>query len=249
MGYFSHDDIQALNSKNVSEKERLQKHFLALHKKVYDYIQNNNYDLNIINPNKSAVHNQTVSQQEPEDVLVVQYLRKRGQAVAIEKLMGREGVASVNNIIIKLHLIIELRLTSSGFAIELIASPDAWFDQQNLQGKLSVTRHRHEFYSTLMKLDEQYCMGFWQGAHLSDMHLSGKYFPHARILDEWMGTFHPNADWFRVGMWYDLDDEAIASDMIVKTLTTQIDHLYPLYQYFLWTSNNNFREFSDSESS
>lgn len=248
MGYFSNEDIQALANNDANAITQVQERFLALHNKIYTYIQNNKLDLHLIKPNQSAVHHETVSNNADESTLVVQYLRKRGQAVTVERLMGREDVASVNNVITRLHPVIEMRLSVSGFAIELLMSPDAWYDQQNVKGKLSISRHRHDFYSTLMKLDEAYCMGFWQGAHLSEMHLSGKYFPHARILDEWISTFHPNADWFRIGMWYDLDDEALASDTIVKEISKHLGSLYPLYKYFLWTSDNNFREFSEAKS-
>lgn len=245
MGYFSDEDIQALATNDANAKRQVQERFLALHQKIYAYIQNNDLDLHLIKPSQNAVHHETVSNHTDESTLVVQYLRKRGQAVNVERLMGREGIASANNIITRLHPVIEMRLSETGFAIELLMSPDAWFDQQNVKGKLSISRHRHDFYSTLMKLDEEYCMGFWQGVHLSEMHLSGKYFPHARILDEWMSTFHPNADWFRIGMWYDWDDATLSSQVLVEEIIKHLEDLYPLYQYFLWTSENNFREFNE----
>ena len=141
-----------------------------------------------------------------------------------------------------------MRLSDSCFTVEFIISPDAWYDQQNAQGKLTVARHRSEFYSLLQKLSEAHYMGFWQGTHLSDMHLNGKFFPHPRILNEWMSTFHPHADWFRIGKHYILDDESLSSEAIVAELIEQFELLYPIYKFFLWTSGNNFREFGDGKS-
>ena len=244
MGYFSQDDVQAVCGDNAAEKKRVQEHFSALHKKLFEQIQNNNIDLSILRPGASVVQAETVSDFNEANLLAVQYTRPRGKAVNVEKLMGREEVASANNLILRLHPVIELRLSEAGLALELIMSPDAWWDQQNVKGKLSVARHRHEFYSMLMELEADYSMGFWEGIRLSDMHLTGKYFQHPRILDEWLGTFHPNADWFRIGIWYDVDDEALSKESIVSELLKQTETLYSLYRYFLWTSENNFREFA-----
>jgi len=244
MGYFSQDDVQAVSNDNAAKKTRVQERFSALHKKLFEQLQHNNIDLSIIKSNAVVVHTQTVSHFSEDKLLAVQYTRPRAKAVNVEKLMGREEVASANNLILRLHPVIELRLSESGLALELIISPDAWWDQQNVKGKLSISRHRHEFYTMLMELEADYCMGFWQGIHLSDMHLTGKYFQHPRILDEWLGTFHPNADWFRIGIWYDIEGEALADETIVDELLKQTQTIYQLYRYFLWTSENNFREFA-----
>lgn len=243
MAYFSETHIQALSENNASEKKRLQQHFLALHKKVFEQIQDNDINLNLIKSSEHAVSNETISQHEACDVLAIQYTRNRNKAVTVERLMGREEIASVNTIITRLHPVIEMRFSAEGFALELLVSPDAWWDQENLKGKLSIARHKHEFYSLLMTLEESYCMGFWQGIHLSEMRLNGKYFQHPRILDEWLSTFHPHADWFRIGICYAIDDEALEDDNIVAELSKQIQAIYPIYNYLLWTSENNFRDF------
>lgn len=243
MGYFSEDDSQALAGDDLKAKVRVQQHFLTLHDAIYAHLQDNNFDLHITKPQASAVHNETVSTHTDDSTLALQYMRKREQAVSIEKLMGREGVTSVNKIITRLHPVIELRLSASGFTIEFAVSPDAWYDQQNIQGKLSIPRHRTTFYNYLLELNEAHYMGFWRGAHMSDMHLSGKYFSHTRILDEWISTFHQRADWFRIGQSYALDDDAVSQDNIISELIQQFERLYPIYSFFLWTSGNNFREF------
>lgn len=244
MGYFSSDDVQAICGDDASEKKRVREHFLALHKKILEQIDLNNIDLHSLKSGAEAVSTQTISHDGEGQLLAVQYTRNGAKAVSIERLMGREDLVSVDKVRFQLHPSIELRLSDAGLTIELLISPDAWWDQQNLKGKLSVPRHRHEFYTMLMDLQIEYCMGFWQGTHLSDMHLTGKYFQHPRILDEWLGTFHPGADWFRIGVWYDIEDELLAPDTIVDELLKQIQTIYPLYQYFLWVNDNNFREFA-----
>lgn len=242
MGYFSKENIQAIAS-NASDIKQVAEQLSALHTSLFEQIQLKNTDLHILNTDAGIVRRQTVSHVNEDKLLTVQYTRLGANAVHVERLMGREEVTTADKTRIELHPVIELRLSEAGLALEFIISPDAWWDQQNLKGKLSVQRHRHEFYSMLMELQAEYCMGFWTGIHLSDMHLTGKYFQHPRILDEWLGTFHPNADWFRLGIWYDIDDERLSQDSIVDELFKQIQTLYPLYRYFLWTSDNNFRDF------
>ncbi|MGB7337482.1 MAG: hypothetical protein WBC91_01210 [Phototrophicaceae bacterium] len=249
MGYFSQDDIQALCGDNSRLKSEIQARFLTIHKKVFEQLHINDIELNIIKPSEKAVHADTVSRHKNKNddkVLSVQYMRSRSQAVTIERLMGREEIASANNLIVRLHPVIEVRLSENGLTVELIISPDAWWDQENLKGKLSISRHRYEFYTLLMTLEDAYIMGFWEGVHQSDMHLAGKYFQHPRILDEWLSTFNTNSDWFRLGVWYALDDEALAEDQITATIVEQVRALYPVYLYFLWTSGNNYREFNNT---
>ena len=88
-----------------------------------------------------------------------------------------------------------------------------------------------------------YCLGFWKGVHLSEMHLRAAHFQHPRIMDEWMSTFQVNADWFRIGIWYDFADEALYEDQIVSEIMQHIRMLYDLYEHVCWSNNNNFREF------
>ncbi|MGJ3240000.1 MAG: hypothetical protein ACFE0Q_14910 [Anaerolineae bacterium] len=247
MSYFLKDDIRALQDGDAqATRDRVRQQFYDLHEKVYKQINVLDIDLSIIKPSSQVIQQETVSQHNEHNLFAVQYLRSRGQAVAIERLMGREEVASLNNIITRLHPVIEIRLSEAGLTLELIIAPDAWWDQQNVNGKLSIPHHRQGFYRLLQELDARYCMGFWQGIHLSEMHLKGRYFQHPRILDEWLSTFEPRADWFRIGIWYAFDEDALAPDHIVSELVAQVQALYAFYTYFLWTSDNNFRDFSES---
>lgn len=243
MSYFTQDDFHSLVDDDGNHRETVQQRLQDLHKKVYEGIQGNNIDLHITLPPSKAVHNTTLSDFETNDVLTVTYMRKREHAVMVEKLMGRDEVASLNTIERRFHTGIELRLATIGLALELVMSPDAWWDQQNLLGKLRIPRHKQEFYSLLMNFDSDYRMGFWQGAYLSDMHLKAQYFQHPRIMNEWISTFHPNADWFRLGIWYEIEAEELSAENIVKEIMKQIELMYQIYRFSIWTTDNNFRDF------
>jgi hypothetical protein len=241
MSYFSQEAILSFadeTSALTTAREQLQN----LHKAVYTQIRLNNIDLNLIHSETEAVQEDSVSDIKPRNILSVVYLRTRGQAVQVERLMGREEVANIHTVEVRRHPVIELRLSPEHFTVELLLSPDAWWDQQNLMGKLTVPRYRQDFYALLQGFDSKYCMGFWRGTRLSEMHLSAKHFRHPRIMDEWISTFQPGADWLRLGAWYTLDDESLQENAAIE-VAKQIRSLYGIYQHILWTSDNNFREF------
>lgn len=219
-------------------REQLQ----ALHQAVYEQVRLNNLDLNLIHSESHTVQQNSVSDSNAKNALSVVYLRTRGQAVQVERLLGREEVANLNTIEARRHPVIEIRISPEHLAVELLLSPDAWWDQQNLMGKMTVGRYRLEFYSLLQTFDVHYCMGFWRGIHLSDMHLSAKHFRHPRIMDEWLSTFQPSADWLRLGIWYAWGDERLQENA-ANEIAKQVKALFAVYQHILWTSDNNFREF------
>lgn len=240
--YFTDDMIQALKEDDESVLPAVKQRFLNLHKALYEQMRLNNIQLHVITTD-AVVQASSVSERHAEQVLSIAYLRSKTQAVNVERLMGREEIANASNIEARRHLVLELRLSPEHFVLELLMSPDAWWDQQNLIGKLSIARHKQDFYSELQNIESEYRLGFWKGVHLSEMHLRTVHFQHFRIIDEWMSTFQANADWFRLGIWYDLDAEELAEDQIVEELMQQLRVLYPLYASICWSSDNNFREF------
>lgn len=186
---------------------------------------------------------QSVTTPEATAALAIPYRRPGGEAVTVERLMGREETASHAHIEARRHPAIELRLTPQHLVIELVLSPEAWWDQENLVGKLSVLRHRQDFYRQLRQLAPEYRLGFWSGIDLSEMCLSPPQFARDAVLNEWMATFMPGKDWLRVGRWYPSHDDKLDAASIHQELFKQVGVLYTLYQEVLWTGNNNFREF------
>lgn len=241
--FFTNEMIRALGESDAAPLTSTQQRFFELHNELYGQVQFNNLDLHIITASHEAIQRSSVSDLHAENILSVAYLRSKGQAVNVERLMGREEHANTKNIEARRHLVMELRISQENLCLELIMSPDAWWDQQNLVGKLSIMRHKQDFYASLKDFNSEYRLGFWKGVHLSDMHLRAAHFQHIRIIDEWMSTFQANADWFRLGIWYDWDSELLEETRIVAELMKQIRLLYQLYTEIRWTSDNNFREF------
>jgi hypothetical protein len=221
--------LQPLVEKFITLKEQLQ---VELHKL--------NMALHIQQP-VPAVRSASASQAGGS--LALQYARHSALAATVERLMGREEIADNNHIDPFRHPVIEIRLMPDALAIELILAPDAWWDQENMVGKLTIEDHRTQFYKMLSRMDGDWRLGFWRGLHLSEMHLKTAQFQYRPIIEEFLGTFSPSKDWFRIGCWYKQDAPELKSDVIIHTLSQHMSQLYMLYHHFLWTSDNNYRNF------
>jgi len=178
-----------------------------------------------------------------QQVLSILLHRSDTEARTVERLMGREEVVASGDVDSRRHPVIEIRVTEHHLVFELIISPDAWWDQQNLVGKLSVPRHREEFYKLMRKTDDDYKMGFWGGIHLSEMHLTGAQFKRPVIMNEWLNTYEARKDWFRLGIWYEPESSLLDENLLIPELVEQIKVLYPIYEYLRWTGDNNFQDF------
>jgi hypothetical protein len=241
--YFSHDDFSVLTSSPAQDMQSVYDKFVELHKALHRRMRDHNWDLH---PNwdqngmfvgrSAACSNNFVG-------LSLPYLRSREQAQLVERLMGRENSGMPQHVDVHRHPVVELRLTPEHFAVELVLSPTAWWDQRNLIGKLSVNRHREAFRALLQRMDGEYHFGFWDGIHLSDVHLTNRQLLRGSILEEWMSTFSDGQDWLRVGVWYEPENPSLSTSAIFSELTGRIAALYGLHTFMLWTSNNNFHSF------
>lgn len=238
-----HHDFLKDKDASAEQMDALHARMRTLHETLYPRMRANNLDLHLYPESaKGALHTQSVADVKTQQTVLLAYLRDPVHAVTVERLMGREEVASEKGIEIHRHPVIELRLTPEHFVVEFLISPDAWWDQQNLAGRLTVDRHRDELYQQLRQMPHVR-LGFWQGVHLSDMHMDSTRFHRTALLTEWLSTFEPGKDWFRLGKWYTPEDESLAEETIFDELLTQIKNLYVVYIQMLWHGDNNFRDF------
>jgi hypothetical protein len=249
MTYFSLKDHQALtynaehNAVGDSSVQRVYNKFQELNKALHRRLRDHNYDLHPHWEDAEAVSSRSCTCLTESEALVLPYFRSKEQAQLVERLMGRENTEWRSAIEVYRHPVIELRLTQNYFAVELVASPQAWWDQQNFVGKLAIPRHRETFRSILQRINGDYCFGFWDGIDLSDMHLTTQQLVRGNHLNEWMSTFCEGQDWLRVGAWYVPQDPSLDAGRIVNELTQRIGSLYHVYNFILWTSNNDFHSF------
>ncbi len=214
-----------------------------LHQRVFRQIQLNKLNIEPLNSFPNVVSTISITTPFSTPTLSLQYMRPVEKAVIVERIMGREHSNNKDNLEPRLHPVIEIRLTPDHFVIELVVAPDAWYDQQNFVGKLSVDQHRLHFYELLASLGSDYYIGFWSGTHLSDMTLKTDRLPPARIMMEYVDTFAAGRDYLRVGRWYEPDCDDLTENNIVSEIIKHTRNLMDIYDFILWTSNNNFHSF------
>lgn len=247
MALFSHQnhsavkDVAAGDSNHLPVVDKAVQKMAQLHEQIYPQLVNSDMDLH---PPKKHIHVvfESACTSTQRGMIALQYMRSYSQAIQIERLMGRDETSN-NGIESRRHPVIEVRLTSNYLTVELILSPYAWWDQQNLVGKLTVARHRKNFFDLLKDLHEDVKIGYWRGIEIDEEHVMVSQLYRQHIWDEWMSTFGAGKDWFRIGMWYEPEAETISEVNIADEIITQIRGLNSLYEDLLWSSNNNYREF------
>ena len=249
MTYFTQQDHAslALNDANTahgdSDRQLVYDKFVELHRALHGRLRDHNYDLHPLSHSAPVLVDGSVTGRCCGETLVLPYLRAREHALVVERMMGRERHALKTDIKMSRHPVIELRLTPEHFSVEMIVSPEAWLDQQNLVGKLGIQRHRETFRGLLQRMDGDFRLGFWSGNELSDMHLTTRQLSRGNNLQEWMSTFADGQDWLRMGVWYAPEAPALETNHIAREIADRIGALYRVYTFLLWTSNNDFLSF------
>lgn len=238
MPYFTQADHEMAGTSSPAAQLTRDK-FTELHRALYRRIRENNYDLHLHWDRAQIISSRSVAAHGSIRGLTGLYLRSQDHARQVERLMGRDGA----QVEAARHPVIELRLTPQHLAVDLVVSPDAWWDQQNLIGKLSIDRHISTLRRVIEIIGGDYSFGFWGGIELSEMHVNSGHLLRGTILNEWMSTFADGQDWFRVGVWYEPEAETLNTESILSELHQRVIGLYKCYAFLLWTSNNNYHSF------
>lgn len=250
MTYFSNTDHIALSGPQAYERgshispETPHHKMINLHRALNDRIRANDWDLHPhANKNSIVTYSSATTHASHADVLSISYFRSVNHTQLVENLMGIDTANCDTSGEPYRHPVIEVRLAPDYFAVELVLSPFAWWDQQNFIGKLELDSHRHTLRRLISNMSNDYRFGFWEGTHLSDMHLTAWELSHGKVMQEWMNTFADGQDWLRFGVWYEPESPELSTNNIVQEVTYRIGDLYNLYDFMLWTSNNNFMAF------
>lgn len=250
MSYFTSTDfnaVQGASQEQLEESQGLQdvhRKMADLHRHLYEQMKNYNVrlmSLGVINP--IAFQSVTASSTTPtQGVLSVRYIRSLGVALTVERLMGRENISSSQQLKPRHHPIIELRLTPQHLSLEFVLPASAWYDQENLMGKLTIARHRQTFFTLLSRLDPNTKIGFWRGELLSEMHVSVNSLHQSAMFTDWFNTFTPRQDDLRLGLWYAPNTPELEPNWLKTSLIERVLSLYHLHEFIGWTSDNHFRE-------
>jgi hypothetical protein len=249
MSFFSQDNqpsrlaAEAGSSEDSTGLQHLQQRLTDLHQALYPRFKKQDLDLHSDPNSPGGVGQKSATTPTETTAMTLIYMRPDSDAKIVESMMGRDALSMADNINIESHRhpVIELRITPDYFTVELIVSPDAWYDQQNLIGKLSVKNHRDNLHQLFSELDEDYLLGFWHGVHLDDTHLNTSKLPPPRIFTEYLETFADRRDCLRAGHWYTLEDSMLQADHIVDEVFDRVQELYRLYTFIAWSNKNNFQ--------
>lgn len=241
MTFFMQEDHTSLQPGTGSHAA--QHKLMQLHRALYERMRISGWDLHPHPVKQQIVRARSATTRSHSPALTLTYLRSADQAQLVEHLMGIDQGRDSQAIDTERHPVIELRLTPNAFTVELVLAPVAWWDQQNLIGKLELERHASAFQRILHSAGADFRFGFWEGTELSEMHLNTWQLTQPGIFAEWMDTFADGQDWFRFGTWYAPEDPALAAEHIVGTLYDRVSTLYTIYDFLLWTGNNNFHSF------
>jgi len=199
-----------------------------LHSALYAHIRKVNLHLQAVNPS------QTLTSVYPQPTPTISYIRPRAEAQTVERLIG---LSHGRGLEMKHHPVIELRLNEDWLTLELVLNPEAWYDQRNWLGKLTVRRYRDEFRELIATFPPQLRIGSWQGIAPTDRYLTSAQLRIPPVFEAWMGTYCDGRDWLRVGAW--IPTAEITSD-IEDELFKHAQALYRLHQYIAWTGRNDF---------
>src|SRR5262245_1724407 len=195
MDYFTSEDRSALTSDqpapsgSANPLQTVHNKFVELHNTLYLRLRDRNLDLHPYWQKSSVIGGQSAASTGKSPSMALAYSRTKEKAQQVERLMGRDDPSKHVNPDIYRHPVIELRLTPEHFAVELILSPSAWWDQQNLVGKLTLNTHRDALNRLLRHMNgDEYLFGFWEGVGLSDPHLTVRQLLRSKALNEWLGT-------------------------------------------------------------
>jgi hypothetical protein len=249
MTYFTKSDHLAVLSTQADSAqgnvalERIHKQMTQLHRELYPRLKKDSINLHPDSTVPAGVNLKTAATSFRSDVMTLTYMRSKAEAETAERLMGRDGLEIAHEIESHRHPVIEVRITPDNFVVELMMSPDAWCDQRNFVGKISIPQHRSRLYELFSDLKGDYKIGFWSGTHLSETHLTTTKLPPAHIFAEYFTTFAAGRDWFRMGSWFEPEADALSEDSIVATIYQNIRELYTIYDFLLWSGQNNFHTF------
>lgn len=245
MSYFEKTDHDALlsletgHSQDEASLQRVHTRMIQLHRLLHPRLKQHGFNLHA---------DQGLSQRSGASPfltpsLSLSYLRSPSDSENVERIIGLDPATTPKENKIYLNPTIELRITPEGFVIELIVAPEARYDQQNFVGKLSVRNHRMKFYKLLSDLEANYFLGFWVGVHVDNVHLETMNLPPQRILLEYLDTFAAGRDYLRIGRWYSVGDPTLGEGHLHEEAFQRVRELYGIYEFLLWTSDNNFHSF------
>ncbi len=231
------------SSRFDKERQKVRDKFLALHNVLYLEIKRQGWELYPHWHKPSIVSTWYIGRVEQIWFMKLRYLRSRAQVKAIEEMMGVPKLLDYSETQYTKHPMIDIRIDSEYLAIELLLTNQAWWDAQNFKRKIEChNTKRREFVEILQSLGHDYIFGGWPDTSKPKLITTAADLANEERLLEWLSDFDPGHNWLRLGIWYtDYADFRLRTGRIVEETRYRFRQLYPVYQFLLWTSDNDYR--------
>lgn len=101
---------------------------------------------------------------------------------------------------------------------------------------------RQQLIHLLKGLGRDYIFGGWPDTSKPELTTTAADLDSEKRLLDWLSRFDPGYNWLRLGIWYkEYEDLRLTTGRIIEEVLYRFKQLYPVYQFLLWTPENNFR--------
>ncbi|MBN2393906.1 MAG: hypothetical protein JXR84_24445 [Anaerolineae bacterium] len=247
--FFAQEDHAVFTSSKVTssrydkERQQIRDKLLALHDVLYPEMKREGLALYPHWHPPNIVSTWYIGRIEQIWFMKLRYLRSSTEVQAVEEMMGVPKLLDYSETQYTKHPMMDIRIDSEYLAIELLVTDKAWLDAQNFKRKLEKHKaERQHFIRILQSLGHDYIFGGWPDTSKPEfIETAADLADEGRLLD-WLSRFDPGYDWLRLGIWYtECEDFRLTTGRIVEEVLYRFRQLYPVYQFLLWTSDNDFR--------
>jgi hypothetical protein len=231
------------NSRCDKERQKIRDKFLELHEVLYPQLQRQRWDLHPHWHKPNIVSTWYIGRIEQIWFMKLRYLRSRAQVQAVEQMMAIPKPLDYSETQYTKHPMLDIRIDSEYLAIELLLTDQAWWDAQNFKHKVEGhDEERRQFIQILQSLGHDYIFGGWPDSSKPQLITTAADLADEKRFMKWLTSFKPGWNWLRLGIWYnDHSDFRLTTARIVEEILYRFKQLYPVYQFLLWTPENNYR--------
>lgn len=250
--FFSPADYAVFDSKLASnpdidgERERVHNKLVGLHKLLFPEIRKRKWDLH---PHWMSQWLVSASRISPATARIEFMTLRYSKPEATIKLMKQQLFEDFGHFYA--NAMLDTRIDSESFSVELLVSEKAWVDAQNLQARLqNGNAAKNHFRTMLAELGADYSLILSQFVRQDGRPLGYQQVLRAKasrlvntgVLMATMAKYRPGGHDLRFGIQYKRDDKRLRADTIVTEVLRRFEQLYPLYAFLSWSPENDFRK-------
>lgn len=233
---------KASSSRFDGDRQQIRDKFLALHDVLYPEIKRRGWDLHPHWHSPNIVSSWYIGRTQRIQFMKLRYLRSKDQVRKVEQMMGIPRPLDRSETQYTKHPMLDIHLSSRYLAIELLLTHQGWWDAQNFKRKVEQHEQERRTFVELMEgLGHDYILGGWPDTNEPQLIRTTKAQTEDALL-EWLSKFEPGHNWLRLGVWYDdPEDLRLTRERIADEIITRFAQLYPIYEFILWRSDNDYR--------